>query len=393
MAESGDKNGTRQLRVGLVSIPDASDVTTWSGIPFQILNQLRAQGVHVEVYSPLHSKMKYALAPAKLMARIRGKSLSLDHFQVVLDSYAKQISALLLSRPVDVVVSTSTIPITRLECQQPIVVWADAVFHSMYEYYGNAFSNLTNGALIRARSQEEEGLERCAIAAYSSSWAAESAKQLTDPRKVRILPFGSSLPVQHSKKDIAISSKEKRALRPKRCELLFVGVNWERKGGDLAVETARLLNDAGIKTTLRVVGSVPPGSLPDFVISTGFINKSTAEGMRRFVELFQAADFFILPTKAEAAGIVFSEANSFGVPSLTYATGGVQDYVLDGISGVCLTPGSTARDFAVSIEAILANSEMYERLSLNAFMEYKNRLNWEESVRQLINLCEECKQR
>ena len=36
--------------------------------------------------------------------------------------------------------------------------------------------------------------------------------------------------------------------------VLFLGVDWVRKGGEIAVKTCRLLNGNGIKTTLHVVG-------------------------------------------------------------------------------------------------------------------------------------------
>ena len=156
-------------------------------------------------------------------------------------------------------------------------------------------------------------------------------------------------------------------------------MNWERKGGAIAVETARLLNDAGFETKLRVVGSQPEGEIPPFVEVLGFINKSTNEGKNRLVELFRHADFFILPTKAEAAGIVFSEASSYGLPSLAYATGGVTDYVRDGVNGICIEAGGSAARFAEEIQKLLESPGEYEAYAIGAFQEYKNRLNWPSS--------------
>lgn len=381
------------MRIGFVSMQDASDATTWSGIPFQVLNHLRAQGIEVEVLGPLETKAKYALAPAKLIARVRGKSVSLDHYPFVLRSYARQIESFLKARSIDVVFSTSTIPVTLLQCSQPIVTWTDAVFHSMLEYYGKTFSNLTRGAVARGKWQDETALRGCAIAAYSSTWAMEAAGRITDSGKLRLLPFGSSIPVRHTEDDVALLARDKRLNRKRRCELLFVGMNWKRKGGATAVETARLLNEAGIDTKLRVVGSRPQGAFPSFVEFEGFINKNSDEGLSRLVDLYRSADFFILPTLAEAAGIVFSEASSFGLPSLTYATGGVPDYIRNGVNGECLVPGAPASEFAESIERMLLDPTEYEALSAKAFMEYRNRLNWEKSVQQLVEFCRRCIER
>ncbi len=182
---------------------------------------------------------------------------------------------------------------------------------------------------------------------------------------------------------------ERRNLREARrgkdsLELLFVGVDWARKGGAIAVETARLLNLAGIRTTLRVAGARPEGDYPEFVEFLGFINKNTSDGLRKLDELFRRADFFILPTLAEAAGIVFAEASSFGLPILTYATGGATDCVRNGVAGFCLPPGAPPSEFARTIARIHADPAEYLNLSFGASLEYEILLNWDISVKKLI---------
>lgn len=374
------------MRIGFVSILDATDVKSWSGIPFQILNHMRKQGVDVRVLSPLRSKTKYLIAPAKLAASTRGKSITLDHFRIVLLDYARQIKAFVQHHDIDVIFCPSTIPVTLLKCNRPIITWTDAVFHSMQQYYGKSFSHLTESGIARGKWQEETALRNCEIAAFASHWAVEEARRFTDGSKLRILPFGSSLPVNHSAEDVSRWASRKRLNRKDRCELLFVGASWERKGGAIAVETAALLNEGGIKTSLRVVGSKPQGEVPEYVELLGFIDKSSESGMQRLVELFRSADVFILPTGAEAAGIVFAEASSYGLPCVTYATGGVAEYVRDGVNGMCLNPADTAVRFAEEIRKMLGNPDEYEAYARRAFDEYRTRLNWDSSVGKLVEL-------
>jgi glycosyltransferase involved in cell wall biosynthesis len=85
------------------------------------------------------------------------------------------------------------------------------------------------------------------------------------------------------------------------------------------------MNIQGIRTTLTVVGCQPAGVLPEYVRVLGFISKSTIKGREKLASLLQKLDFLILPTMAEAAGIVFCEASAFGLLSLSYSTGGVPD--------------------------------------------------------------------
>ena len=64
--------------------------------------------------------------------------------------------------------------------------------------------------------------------------------------KVHSIEFGANL----DKQDIL----ENTFNYTDHLHILFLGVDWERKGGDIALKTCKLLNDNGIKTTLHIVG-------------------------------------------------------------------------------------------------------------------------------------------
>ena len=378
---------TRKLRVGFVSVQDAIDIRGFSGITSQMLSHLRQQEINIEVYSPLSQKIKYLLAPLKGLARLRRKTCTLDHYPLVVRSYARQIRRLLRERPVDVIVTSSSIPVSALECAEPIIFWTDATFHKMYEYYGGAFANMTGSGVERAKRMEQSALDHATYAVYSSEWAARSARQLTDPKKVRVLTLGPNMSIEHTAEDVRVWVEDRRRQRPHACKLLFIGIDWLRKGGPIAIETARILNESGLPTTLTIVGTDPQEAVPDYVEKLGFISKSTPEGRARLANLLREADFFILPTQAETAGIVFCESSAFGLPVFSYATGGVPDYVRTGVNGVCLPVGTPAAGFATEIQSILQDSGGYIALCLRAFHEYESRLNYDISVRALVDLC------
>ncbi|HVJ07685.1 MAG TPA: glycosyltransferase family 4 protein [Acidisarcina sp.] len=377
----------RKLRIGFVAAQDALDINGFSGSTFQMLSHIRQQDVTVEVYSPLDQSIKYLLAPVKAFARLRKKTCTLEHYPLVAKSLARQIHRLLRERPVDVLVASSSMPISALECEQPILFWTDAVFHDMYGYYAKSFANMTSAGVERAKRTEEAGLAHATYAVYGCDWAARTARKLTDPEKVRVLTFGPNLSIEHTAEDVKQWAEARRRERPHGCRLLFIGVDWSRKGGAIAVETARILNESGLPTTLTVVGTSPAEATPDYVETLGFISKSTPEGRARLAQLLREADFFILPTQAEATGIVFCEASAFGLPALSYATGGVPDYVRTGANGVCLPVGTPAEGFASAIRGILQTPDEYKALCSSAFHEYESRLNWDTSSRALVDLC------
>jgi len=381
-----------KLRIGFVSIEDASDVASWSGIPYHILDALRRQDVSIEVFSPLKRDFRYALAPFKIAARLMNKEICLHHYQIALRSYAKQLEQRMRLNPVDVILSTSTIPITLLECAEPIVFYTDAVFHMMPGYYGALWDRFTRDAIRRGVWQEERALKRCTIGVYSSDWSAEGARKHTQPDKIRVVPFGASMPVHHDLRTVSEWVAERLDRWPAECRLLFIGVEWVRKGGAFAVETVRLLREMGVNAKLTVVGCRPNEEAPLYVEVLGFVDKRTSEGQKQLEELFRQATFFLLPTRAEAAGIVFCEASAFGVPSITFQTGGVENYVREGINGICLPLDSEPQLFARHIKETVEDKDRYYALSIGAFNEYITRLNWDSTAGTLVNLCNEAVQ-
>ncbi len=381
-----------KLRIGFVSMDDANDVKSWSGIPYHLLEALRRRDVAIEVFSPLSRDFEYLLAPFKIAARLSKSDVLLNHFPLALRSYARQVKQRMEQNPVDVILSVGTPPFTLLECAEPIVFFTDAVFHLMLGYYGGNLDRLSQGAIRRGTWQEETALERCTIGVYASNWAAETARKYTRPDKIRVVPFGASMQIDHDLEAVCQWAEERSSRMASECQLLFIGVDWSRKGGAIAVETAQLLNEMGVRTKLTIVGCQPDGDLPASADVLGFIDKRSSEGRRQMQDLYRKATFFILPTRAEAAGIVFCEASAFGVPSIAFKTGGVEDYVREGVNGICFPLDSGPEQFARKIKEILDDATRYIALCKGAFNEYKTRLNWDSTACELVKLCREAVQ-
>jgi glycosyltransferase involved in cell wall biosynthesis len=168
--------------------------------------------------------------------------------------------------------------------------------------------------------------------------------------------------------------------------LLFLGVDWERKGGQIAVETARLLNLRGLKTQLIVAGCSVPGEKHDFVTELGFISKRTEEGRSKIAELLRTSNFLIFPTRAECAGIVLSEASAFGLPIITTDTGGIGTYVCQEMNGIRLPLTADAEVYADHILRIFRDQSTYSAMAFAGWNEYSRRLNWQSAVSSLLSL-------
>jgi glycosyltransferase involved in cell wall biosynthesis len=180
--------------------------------------------------------------------------------------------------------------------------------------------------------------------------------------KINVLRFGAN-------QDVPDWLPERR--RDGRLRLLFVGKEWKRKGGHIAVEALNSLRSRGIDAELTMVGCDAP---KDVLNTPHVIIHPYAVDVASF---FRDADVFILPTRAECAGIVFCEASAYGLPSFATATGGVPDYVEDGVNGRLLSLDAMGDDYADAIAELWNDQEGFKAMRLSARRRYEEELNWD----------------
>ena len=368
--------------ISYVTVYDPSDIHKWSGCSYFIAKSLTEQGNNLEYIGNLKYKTNRILKLKRRYYKIHGREFILNREPSVVEHFTKQIVKQISPRS-NVIFSPGSVPISLLETNKPKVFYTDATFAGMVDFYDN-FSSLSSETIRHGHYLEKRSLESAAMAIYTSEWAAQSAIEFynIDPRKVKVVPFGANLSEEKSFKDLEpiLRSKEKRELH-----LLFIGVEWKRKGGDMAVSVAKNLNERGIQTTLHVVGldTIPIEPLPDFVLHHGFISKSTREGTEQLNSLYNKCHFLLVPSKAEAFGIVFAEANSFGVPAISTNVGGIPSAIRDDINGKKFSLTDCADVYADYIQEIFLDQKRYKELCHSSFNEYAQRLNWKVSGKLL----------
>jgi glycosyltransferase involved in cell wall biosynthesis len=375
------------MRIAYVSLYDARDVRQWSGLGYHIAKSLEAQGCELTYVGDVRQVWQtYFKAKQAFVKYVLRKGYTRDREPAIVRGFARQVERRLAEINPDIVLGPGSVPLSLVNCRQPIVYWADATFAGMLNYY-QAYSNLSGGSVRSGLAMETEALGRCALAIFASDWAARTAIEsyAVDPAKVKVVPFGANLAEAPSADDVERSIAD----RPlDRCTVLFVGVEWERKGGDVVLETARLLNKMGLPTELVIVGtSAPAGvTLPPFARVTGYIDKSTAAGCATLASLFASAHLLLMPSRAEAYGLAPAEANAFGVPALTSDTGGLSTVIREGHNGFALPVTAPADQYAQRIVELIRKPERYRALCRSARADYENRLNWTVAAREVRRL-------
>lgn len=373
------------MQISYVTTYDASNIRNWSGTGFHIAKAIEDQGVVVDYIGNLHYPFEQAFKAKTLWYRWLGKRYLRDRSPFAAKSFAAQVQQR-ISADTDIIFSPGTIPVAYLKTDKPKVIYTDATFGGMIGYYEN-FSNLCAETIRDGHAIEQAALDSCRLALFSSDWAAQTAIQYygTPAGKVKVVPFGANIECNRTLSDITelVNSRPDDT-----CSLLFLAVEWERKGGDTVLQTAKLLNEMGLKTELHIVGipALPVTSVPDFVKLHGFINKSQPDGQAKLTQIIQSSHFLFLPSKADCTPIVFSEANSFGLPVISTRTGGIPTIVRDHVNGMTFDLQATPHQYAQWIYDIFTRQTEYYNLALSSFNDYETRLNWQVTGKTIVQL-------
>jgi glycosyltransferase involved in cell wall biosynthesis len=368
----------KQLRLAVIGHMDPLNYRFWSGIPLNLVNNLRAAGHDVATVGPLEPR-------TNIIERVKGRFYRHACKTVYLVNRNPQIfrkrskqasSALLRMDSLDAIIATYPPDLAFLETNVPIILVHDATWRSLLDFYpGYERHRLANETVEGGEDLECRALDRCAAIIYASNWAASSAIRDygVDPAKITVFPLGACLPEPPERQQVTEALERRDGTR---CRLLFVGLEWHRKGGDIAVGVTRALRDAGLDAVLDVVGAQPTEAMPDFVNVHGKLLRSVPDQRERFDNLFLNADFFLLPTRAECQGMVFCEAAAYAVPALAHSVGGTPDVVRHGQSGWLFPPLAAPQAFADRIATIFNNRRLYNQMAMAAREDFEARLNW-----------------
>lgn len=293
---------------------------------------------------------------------------------IILRDYAQQIQRKLAASDADLFLCPeNAIPLGLFKPDRPTVLWTDTTIGSLIDFYPY-LCNLCPETRRNILRLERHALEQCSLIIFNSPWAARTATRLygISPDKIKVINRVSNLPQTVTKENID-QVVEQRRDRP--CQLLFVGVDWQRKGGKVALEIAQNLTARGIEVELHIVGCNPPVETPDYVKCHGFIDTATAAGRDRMAELFQTSHFLIFPTRAEAYGIVLSEAAAFAVPALATDVGGIASVLQSDLTGQVFKLNENPKAYSDYIASYLADFEQYRSFAHRAFSHYQQNMS------------------
>lgn len=200
--------------------------------------------------------------------------------------------------------------------------------------------------------------KRCAGLLPWSAWAAESMTRDygVDPGKIHVLAPGI---------DVEMWRPQLRRAPGARVQLLFVGADFERKGGQLLLDVFRreLRETCELHLVTRAAVEPEPGV---------HVHGSFQPGAAGLLDLYQRCDALVLPTLADCFSMAALEAMACSLPVVISSVGGIPEIVVDGQTGA-LIPVGDGTALRRAIKALVADPGL--------------RVRWGRTGRKRVTVC------
>ena len=311
--------------------------------------------------------------------------------RATLEKNARELKAAIDHRRPDAVLSISSQCIAMLhDPGVPVWMFSDSPWLAWMEAYEGTVSRPvladSFAALEAASARRIDGL------CFGSQWSVDEAIRLYGERaedgtlmrdRLHVTALGANWMPCLTREEILARVD---ARRTNTIELLYVGKDWERKGGPLAVQVAQRLHALGHDVRLEIVGCKPnlPADTAGYIRSHGLLYQSDPQQSATLAAMFERAHFLIVPTTAECFGIVFAEAQAFALPPVSRRVHALSTVIVDGETGLLFDLEAPASAYVERILAVRAQPQAYRAMAIKARDRFESSLNWSSTAQEIV---------
>ena len=375
------------MKIAVISRSSLEDRVYWSGAISTIYTKLKSYNkIKIIKIDKLDNSLRKLFALKREYLKYTKKIKFDEAYNIsVAKNFAKQIKYKLNKhQDVDFLLSFDSSLVAYLQTNIPIILWTDLLYSDYYDHY---FKNLkiSKETIISIKKIERKALKNCHRIILASNWALKKAKikYRNLYHKFRLLHIGPSFISSISKNKIKsyISKRSKKKLY-----LITLSVKWKRKGLDRAITLNKILNKRGLNSKLKIIGLKNKKINDKNIKIINFINKNNASGEKIISNHLLKSHFHILFSNYEAYGISIVEANSRGLPNISFKVGGINNIMKNGINGKIFDKDVNLQSVADYIIKLFQDNKKYKKLANSSYDYYKNNFSYNKIIPKLTRI-------
>jgi len=215
--------------------------------------------------------------------------------------------------------------------QLPTVISLDATPIN-YDSVGILYGHKTGGRLEKYKFQaNRRAFEHASQLVTWCQWAKDSlvSDYGVAPEKVHVIAPGVDL-AQWPRHN---GAERVRASMDRLPRLLFVGGDFERKGGNVLLEAFNRYLQHECELSIVTQSPVAPGR-------NLHVYHNVTPNSDTLLQLYAEADIFVFPTLADCAPLAVPEGMAAALPVISTRVGAIPEMVQDGEQGILVDPGN-----------------------------------------------------
>lgn len=166
--------------------------------------------------------------------------------------------------------------------------------------------------------------------------------------------------------------------------ILFVGYDFELKGGPTVLGAFRKLRAQFEDAELWIVGPAPRETGEPGVHWFGSINRDTPEGEAEIQKLHAEANLYAMPSHYDAFPNAFLEAMAYGLPCIGSTACTMPEIISDRVTGRLIAPGDIRALAGRSLE-LFSNPERAREMGLAGRERVLQRFTWDQVTRRMLD--------
>ena len=350
----------------------------WQGMSYGLLSALRRQRPSLDVVAPVPcGRDPAAKWRSRLLTLATGRRLVWNCSNRCLAGTSDAFHAMASGVRPDAFLFFGGADFLGTFPDRPFSCYVDSAFVPFLEFYA-AERRYASRELKRLEALEREWLSRCAYVFASSRFAGDiiTSRYSIPPDRVVCVKAG---PVFGGVVERPATSDRQRSV-------LFIGADFYRKGGDMAVEAVGIARRVIPELTLDVLGETPPDRYRrEYVRIHGWVDRVAADGAAKFDRLMRSSSLFLSLSRADLTPTAICEACVYGLPTLSCAVGGIPEMIADGKSGWLVPANATPELVAHRLVEALSDPARLAACGLAAREQYDLEWNWDAAAGKILS--------